>query len=132
MKITHKRTYEALRTVGSLSIDSKPYGATIEDIARPYGVKIQDETCIPEGNYKVAITQSARFGRPMILLYTNALDKSCDMGGIKFTGIRVHAGVKTSQSAGCVLYQGDLAGLETVIGKALAIGEQVIWEIVRA
>ncbi len=132
MKITQKRTYEALRTTSTLSIDSKPYGATIEDIGRPYGVKIQDETCIPEGSYKVAITESARFGRPMLQLFTNPTDKSCDMGGIRFTGIRVHGGNKTSQSAGCILYQGDLTELETVIGKALKLGELVLWEIVRA
>ena len=131
MKIAHKRSYEALRTVGQLFIDGKPYGSTIEDIGRPYGVKVAKETCIPEGSYRVTITQSQRFGRPMMLLYTNPLDKSVDMGGIKFTGIRVHKGTKTEHTEGCVLYQGDLAELQSLVDAAFQRGEQVTWDIER-
>ena len=71
MVITHLREYQALQTVGKLSIAGEPLGATLEDIGRPAGVKIPAETCIPEGEYRVAITFSNRFQRNMILLYTD-------------------------------------------------------------
>jgi len=107
-------------------------GNTLEDIGRPSGVKIPKETCIPEGNYRVAITQSQRFGRPMILLYSNPKTYACELDNIKFTGIRVHSGSKTSHTEGCVLYQGDLKQLETLVAEALNRGESVTWEISRA
>jgi hypothetical protein len=131
MVVTHLRNYLFDRTTGNISIEGKVLGATLEDIGRPSGIKIQDETCIPEGNYKVAITQSQRFGRPMILLFTNPKTLACELDNIKFTGIRVHSGTKTAHTAGCVLYQGDLKALEAMIAERLNKGESVTWEIAR-
>ena len=59
-------------------------GMVLEDIGRTNGVKIQDETCIPEGAYRVTITPSARFGKDMLLLF-NRPDYSVQNDGIKFT-----------------------------------------------
>lgn len=132
MVVTHLRTYLADKTTGKIIIDGQVLGNTLEDIGRPSGIKIPKETCIPEGNYCVAITQSQRFGRPMILLFTNPKTLACELDNIKFTGIRVHSGSTTAHTEGCVLYQGDLKALESMIAQALDRGEQVTWQIGRA
>jgi hypothetical protein len=131
MVITHLRRYEADRTTGQIFVEGRVLGNTLEDIGRPAGIKIPKETCIPEGRYRVAITQSTRFGRPMILLYTDGKDFACMHEGIRFTGIRVHSGTKTSHTEGCVLYQGDLPALESMIAQALNQKDVVTWEIGR-
>ena len=131
MVITHLRRYEVDKTTGQISVEGKVLGNTLEDIGRPAGIKIPKETCIPEGVYRVAITQSARFGRPMILLYTDAKDFACTHQDIRFTGIRVHSGTKTVHTEGCVLYQGDLKALETLVAGALNREEPVTWRIGR-
>ena len=131
MIILHKRTYQADRTIGVIQINDKTLGVTLEDIGRPVGVKIPKETCIPEGEYHVAVTMSTRFGREMLLLYSNEKDRSCDLSGCLFTGIRVHKGTKTEHTEGCVLYQGDLPALEKLVSDTLAKGENVTWVIGR-
>jgi hypothetical protein len=131
MIISHRRTYQADKTIGYLQIGDEVLGLTLEDIGRPAGIKIPKETCIPEGEYQVAVTMSTRFGREMLLLYTNAKDRSCDLTGCLFTGIRVHKGTKTEHTEGCVLYQGDLPALEKRVADAIASGDKVTWVIRR-
>ena len=131
MIILHRRTYQADKTVGFIQVGNTVLGVTLEDIGRPTGVKIPKETCIPEGTYHVAVTMSQRFGREMLLLYSNKTDMSCDLGGCKFTGIRVHKGVKTEQTEGCILYQGYLPALERLVSETIAKGEEVTWVIER-
>jgi len=132
MIILHKRTYQTDKTIGVIQINDKTLGITLEDIGRPAGIKIPKETCIPEGEYHVAITMSTRFGREMLLLYSNEKDRSCDLTGCVFTGIRVHKGIKTEQTEGCVLYQGDLPAFEKLVSDTIAKGEKVFWVIRRA
>jgi len=131
VKLTLTRTYQADRTTGTLSLDGQSLGATLEDIGRPAGIKIDKETCIPEGSYHVTINHSNRFGRDMILLYSNPADLSCDLGGVRFTGIRIHKGVKTEQTEGCILFQGDLASLESAVAAARGAGETITLEVGR-
>ena len=131
MIISHRRTYQADKTIGYLQIGDEVLGLTLEDIGRPEGVKIPKETCIPEGEYKATMSMSQRFGRVMIQLYSNEKDRSCDLTGCLFTGIRVHKGVKTEQTEGCVLYQGDLPALEQLVSETIAKGEKVTWVIRR-
>ena len=132
MNISHLRTYHADKTTGRLMIEGEFRGATLEDIGRPHGIKIPNETCIPEGVYRVAITQSARFGRRMILLYTNGNDFTCTNEGVIYSGIRVHGGSKTAQTSGCILIPDpiSLRGIERIIDEALKV-EQVTWTIAR-
>jgi hypothetical protein len=125
--IIQRRTYRALNTIGTLSLDGVTLGNTLEDVGRPEGVKIPAETCIPEGLYKAKITKSARFGRPMILLYTDDETLHCTLGEVIFTGIRCHGGTKTSQTEGCVLFDGDLAMLENAIAAHIAKGNPYVW-----
>lgn len=133
MQITHVRHYQADRTIGTLVIEGREIGTTLEDIGRPAGIKIPHETCIPEGEYKITISMSAKFGRPMILLYTNPKDFTCEHDNLNYAGIRVHSGSKTIHSSGCVLIrdQVTLQYLENLIGKALKAGESVTWTITR-
>lgn len=133
MLIKHLRKYGAYKTTGLLFIDGKRIAETIEDIGRPDGIKINKETCLPEGLYNVTISHSPAFGRPMILLFTNPQDFSCELGNIRFTGIRVHYGEKTSHTEGCVCIPSnkDLSILFGMIQAALGNGDQVLWEITR-
>lgn len=87
---------------GKLFINGEEICFTLEDAARAYGVKVQGKTCLPAGTYSVTITPSARFKRPMILIYTNPKDLSCENGGIRFTGVRLHDGVTHLNTEGCV------------------------------
>jgi hypothetical protein len=127
--ITQLRTYEKTSTKGELYVDGKKLaGETLEDCGRPQGVKIQDETCIPEGEYSVQITLSNRFKKLMIVLYNEPSDHSVRDGTVKWTGIRVHSGVTIEHTAGCVLYK-QYPLLQDMIQRALDAKEPVYWVI---
>jgi hypothetical protein len=93
------------------SVDPSRFCYVLEDIGRPAGVKIQRETCIPEGFYFVDITISARWDKPMLILY-NRPDRSVERSGVRFTGIRPHGGNDVGDTAGCPLcaYSSDNHG----------------------
>jgi hypothetical protein len=80
-------------TIGKLSIDGEYFCDTLEDTVRDPGVKIQDQTAIPYGTYKVILDFSIRFQRimPHIL----------DVPG--FEGIRIHSGNTDKDTDGCIL-----------------------------
>jgi hypothetical protein len=80
-------------TGGVLYVDGKYQCFTLEDVVRSSGVKVQDETAIPMGTYRVAMTMSQRFGKvmPQLLNVPN------------FTGIRIHAGNTDHDTSGCIL-----------------------------
>lgn len=119
------------------TIDDEIY--VLEDVGRPTGVKIQDETCIPEGIYDVSITRSNRFKKDMMLL-SNQDDGSIEGGGVRFTGVRPHGGNKTADTAGCPLcnfntdHEGKQWGRASdaifkVVKGWLDAGEEVQWVI---
>jgi hypothetical protein len=124
--ITQIRDYKQVGTHGELFVNGSHFGKTIEDTARPSWVKIPGHTCIPEGVYSVTITQSQRFGKPMLLLYNRADFSVQD--GVRFTGIRVHAGTTVDHTDGCIMLA-NYPGLQTQIEKALGAGESVLWVI---
>ena len=113
----------------------------LEDVGRPYGIKIKDATCIPEGSYYVDITHSSRWDKPMLILY-NKFDRSIERSGIRFTGIRPHGGNDVYDTSGCPLcgYNSDNRGkiwtrssddLLDLVRSAKESGESVIWLINR-
>ena len=65
---------------------------TLEDQVRS-GPKINGQTAIPAGRYKIQITESVRFKRRLPLLL--------DVPG--FSGIRIHCGNTAEDTEGCLL-----------------------------
>jgi|SRR3990167_3362637 len=81
---------------GQLFADRALLGYTLEDQDRRLevgGEKVNGETAIPRGRYRVSITFSNRFQRPMPLVH--------DVPG--FTGVRIHGGNTEANTEGCPL-----------------------------
>ena len=95
-RIAYRETY----TIGKLYVNDVYFCDTLEDIPRE--IKVQDETCIPVGTYKVIMNLSKRFNKIMPLL----IDVP------NFTGIRIHPGNTSKDTSGCIL-----VGKNTIIGK---------------
>jgi hypothetical protein len=94
MKIELRRTiFTSNSTIGELLLNDKFECFTLEDCVRPPGVKIPEETAIPEGSYEVIITLSQRFKRDLPLL----------LNVPNFEGIRIHTGNTSFDTEGCVL-----------------------------
>ena len=104
MKLRLEREYlTPTETLGSLYIDGKFFCYTLEDKDRGLKStmattdiekrKVKNETAIPSGKYKVSVTMSPRFKRPMPLVH--------DVKG--FSGIRFHGGNTHHDSEGCIL-----------------------------
>ena len=93
MKLTVIRTHFYTRaTVGKLLIDGEDVGVyTLEDAIRD--VKINGETAIPYGTYKVIVNFSQKFQRELPLLL--------NVPG--FDGIRIHPGNTDHDTEGCIL-----------------------------
>lgn len=79
-------------TLGKLTDETGHLCFTCEDPVRD-GPKVPGKTAIPSGRYKVIVTQSQRFGRPLPLLL--------NVPG--FSGIRIHPGNTASDTEGCIL-----------------------------
>ena len=80
-------------TSGVLLVNGTTQCFTLEDVARPQGVKIPGKTCILAGEYRITIDDSTRFKRPMPHILMVPL----------FEGIRIHAGNTSENTEGCVL-----------------------------
>ena len=123
-------------TLGTLKINGVYECVTLEDVVRDLGPdgsgKVQDETAIPEGIYKVVIDFSQKFQKNML----HILDVPF------FTGIRIHSGNTDLNTEGCVLVGQTVNGpdyihggsvelpiLQEKIQTALELGEDVTIEI---
>jgi hypothetical protein len=78
-------------TIGQLFVDGERECFTLEGVVR--AEKIYGKTAIPVGRYRVAITESQRFKRPLPILL--------DIPG--FEGIRIHPGNTSADTEGCIL-----------------------------
>lgn len=94
MNLTVKRLWPGFACViGQLYVDGLPDCFSLEDTIRPDGVKVEGETAIPQGTYRLIMSESKRFCRE--------LPQLLDVPG--FTGIRIHAGNTCENTAGCIL-----------------------------
>jgi len=112
MIINQLRTYHEDFTESELFINGNDrFCYVLEDVGRPYGVKVPRETCIPEGHYIVTISISTRWNKPMLLLY-NTRERTVERFGVTFTGIRMHGGNDVDDTEGCPLtaYKSDHKG----------------------
>ncbi len=86
-------------TLGLLLIDGRWFCWTLEDVVRevagqPVAAwKVPGQTAIPVGVYRVQVTMSARFKRPLPLVL--------DVPG--FSGIRFHRGNTAKDTEGCII-----------------------------
>ena len=94
MRLEIRRTIFTEKTnSGILRINGQWFCFTLEDVARPWGVKIPGKTCIPDGDYKVVLDFSPRFKKVM----PHILDVPL------FTGVRIHCGNFEEDTDGCIL-----------------------------
>ncbi len=84
-------------TIGALYVDDDFECWTCEDTVREPGMKVHGQTAIPYGSYRVDITQSNRFKRPLPLL----------LNVPNFQGIRIHPGNTAADTEGCILPGAD-------------------------
>lgn len=138
--ITQLRTYRPDYTQSELYIaGGERFCHVLEDKKQPPGVKIPGETCIPEGAYRVSITLSTRWLKPMMLL-SNTKDGAVERDGIRFTGIRPHGGNDIDDTEGCPLcaYKQDGMGriwqrasddIFDIVEAAIIGGQKVYWVI---
>jgi hypothetical protein len=75
-----------------IEVDGVKCGFSLEDVARPDGVKIPKITAIPAGTYPVTIDYSQRFMKMM----PHVLDVPL------FSGVRIHKGNSSADVEGCI------------------------------
>ena len=98
-----RTTFSKNSTIGKMYVNGKFLGYTLEDVPRPYGVKVKGQTCIPEGVYTIGLSLSNRFQKIMPIIYTESDESTLCKGGISFTGVRVHGGNTHEDTEGCPL-----------------------------
>jgi hypothetical protein len=119
-------------TIGHLLVDGAFECLTLEDLVRDLGPdgkgKVQDQTAIQAGRYRVVIDFSEKFQKDML----HVLDVPW------FTGIRIHSGNSDQNTEGCILVglakenpdwihggSVELPVLQAKIQKALDAGDEV-------
>jgi len=128
-------------TGGDVLVNGEWFCYSQEDTARASGVKIPKLTCIPPGNYKVAVRRSASFKRDVLCLYTEDDKVTIKKGGVKFTYVYQHSGNTAAHSSGCIITafnrmnKGHITGtaehgLFNTVKAALDAGDNVVWQAV--
>jgi len=103
-----RETYTGRSTTGRLFLNGQFECYTLEDCARPEGVKVAGATCIPAGSYALTINHSSRFQRLMPQLL--------QVRG--FESIRIHSGNTDADTEGCILV--GLTRAENFVGSSRA------------
>jgi hypothetical protein len=80
-------------TIGELHYNGKFFCYTLEDVVRPAGQHVADQTAIPAGTYPVTIERS-----PAFRILTPRLG-----GKLAGRGVLLHAGNTAKDTRGCIL-----------------------------
>lgn len=143
LHLTLIRTWKkADYTIGKLFAGGRQICNTVEDADRGLNmymtdaevrkVKVQNETAIPVGTYKLAVTMSPKFGRKLVEI----------QNVVGFSGIRIHRGNTAKDSAGCVIVgQNTIKGgvtnstkfeelITSMVEQAIANGEEAYLTII--
>lgn len=128
-------------TIGNLYINGEFFSNTLEDENRDLNKngkfdngesKVNSETCIPFGTYKVVVSISPRFGRKLPRL----------LNVPSFEGILIHRGNEVKDTSGCILVGENREpgkvlnstkyelNLVKILEAAIAKGEEVTIEII--
>lgn len=105
-------------TIGELDLGSGRFCYTLEpEIREQPGVAVAawkvPGAAIPAGRYKLAVTHSQRFGRPLpVLLHVPG-----------FSGVRIHPGNGPHDTEGCLLVGQAIGGTNTLLRSGLAFDE---------
>ena len=91
LELKRDRNPQSRHNWGELYVDGILLGQTLEDPEREE--KIHGDTAIPCGRYRVTITLSTRFKRPMPYIHDVP----------NFTGVRIHGGNTEADTLGCPL-----------------------------
>jgi len=140
--IVDRIDYTTTATTGVLHVKpeckaSYQLGFTLEDARRFPGVKVNGDTCIPAGRYRVGISRSNRFGRDMTIIYNCSNGYELQAEAISFTGIRMHGGNTSEHTSGCILVaevrvndhkiQGSIEKTVTNLVKRAIEKEEEVW-----
>lgn len=90
-------------TVGKIYFNGDYFSESLEDVSRGRGIKIMENTCIPEGTYLVDVNFSGRFQREMPIIFNQPNRYQIIAGEIEFKGCRFHGGNTHLSTAGCPL-----------------------------
>jgi hypothetical protein len=102
-----RNIYSPDTTIGDLIINNEIFCHSLEDVVRPNGApKVDGETAIPAGRYRVMLSMSPRFGRVIPILIS--------VPG--FEGIRIHGGNTAADTEGCVIVARTIIDNKTVQG----------------
>ena len=88
-------------TIGELCIDGQPFTHTLEDL--PHESKVDGETRIPSGTYRVVLTESARAKAGTLWCPDKKHRLPLLLSVPGFEGIRIHAGNTDKDTRGCIL-----------------------------
>ena len=97
-------------TVGELFVDNRDECFVLEDVVRPLGEKVQNETAIPAGIYKVVIDFSEHFQKELPHILNVPM----------FEGVRIHSGNTSRDTEGCLLVGSVWTGKDEVLGSRKA------------
>lgn len=133
--ICKRKVFSTRSTIGQFwgslpdSSELRALGVTLEDEARPSGVKIPAFTAIPAGDYKLKITMSNRFKRDLPIIYThdeyNGEQLVLVDGKHVWRGVRIHSGNTDGDSEGCIL-TGLTSGKDIVFESRKALNDLVM------
>ena len=118
-------------TYGKMYINGSFFCYTLEDIVRPFGVKVYGKTAIPKGLYNVNVTYSGHFRRHMPILYNMPNRYELRGGGIAFSGVRIHGGNTAKDTHGCILVAKKRIDEDTIQGTAEEAVTKKIYELLK-